>query len=943
MDKRMGRPEKPEGPGPRGPQGQFERPGMGQASQKRMERTVMILFSFYHFGVLNEGIYLDSTWTSREILLVIAFFGLSVMFFISQIFDFHRRLGIYTFLMFCNLSVYSLHSKDLGAMMMQFAVVVVVVGVCGFVDLTNITFFFLIFLTLYHGAILKSFDLRDRNDANQVATILFNILLVIFLVRFWVKKRSESGARLGRVIADLTSAQRSKDDFMANVSHEIRTPINTISGMSDILLNETNPERMRDEIYAIQVAGHSLMGVVSDILDFSELQSGRIEVVEDTYDITSTINDIINSSRPLFDKSNLEFVVDIDQNLPKTMIGDERKIRRIVMNLLSNAFKFTKEGGVRLNVGFRKENYGINLVLTVIDTGIGMDEQSVEKLFSTYNQVDASRTRKEGGVGLGIAITNALVTSMGGVMTTKSRLGHGTTMQVTIPQRVVDESPIIHLENPESYGILIYQSKEKVRSEAMRDAYGEMINHLIAQFGVRAHFCNNLAELKRRMERDVYTHVFIPMNEYREDEAFFEQLGEKMVVTILTDQEEYSEIRNPNLLYITKPLYALPVMSVLNGNRNVRVINREIRNKTFIAPTVEILVVDDNYMNIKVMEGLLKKYQIHVTQALSGYEAVNKIYDLKYDLIFMDHMMPNMDGVETLHAIRAKGDSFCTKVPIVALTANAIAGAREMLIGAGFSEFLEKPVEVSALEHMLLRMLPEEKVKFLQEEEPVAPPVESHVEVQATMKTPNASSAFAVGDLDVETGMAYCGGKDAYLMILEEYAQKGERNWEDIVAYFEAQDWTNYTITIHGIKSSMKTIGAAPLSAMALELEMKGKAGEYQYILEHHAEMLVEYKRVIAEILAYPDFAKYAQKKEAEELLPEIDVTSFEHQIQEFENAMFELDGEKMKAILDELEKYSYCGKNLKSALMNVRHKVEMSDYMSASESLVQEKYRIEK
>jgi HPt (histidine-containing phosphotransfer) domain-containing protein len=309
-------------------------------------------------------------------------------------------------------------------------------------------------------------------------------------------------------------------------------------------------------------------------------------------------------------------------------------------------------------------------------------------------------------------------------------------------------------------------------------------------------------------------------------------------------------------------------------------------------------------------------------------------------------MMPEMDGVETFHRIRQMGGKYCETVPIVALTANAVAGARKMMLSEGFTDFMEKPVECSVLERMLRRLLPQDKVIYVDEDAPVQQEVSQEPE-------PEEEKGFAVGDLDVEQGMVYCGGQDLYIDILKEYAAKGSGNWEPVEELFEAGDWKNYVISVHAVKSSMLAIGAKPLSDLAKALELEGKAEHIDYIREHHAEMIMEYKRVIGEICAYFSMEQGSTEiKEQEDgktegteaemkELPALAEEEFDAAVIELEDAMYDLDGNQMLKVLDRLGAYSYYGTPMKEALAPVRHKVEMSDFMSAVEAVLRLKDRI--
>ena len=475
-------------------------------------------------------------------------------------------------------------------------------------------------------------------------------------------------------------------------------------------------------------------------------------LVEEPYNITSTINDIMNMALARKEGKNLELIVDCEAVMPCGMVGDEQKIRRAVMNVVDNAIKFTKEGAVILTINTRKEAYGVNLSVTVKDTGIGMEEKNIEKLFSSFNQVDTKRNRQEGGIGLGLAITEALVGKMGGFITVKSAPGRGTEMQIVIPQKVVDRTPIISLHNPEKIRVAYYINMEKYDFAAIREGYASTIRHIAEQLQIACRPCKNLQELKRYLEKEKFSHVFISWEEYCEGKEYFEKISKEMNV-VLVKERENGENADSGMYYIYKPFSVLSIAAVLNGEHVVQSMEGGRRmDGRFIAPQANILVVDDNVMNLRVVEGLLRPYQIKVFAAGSGKEALDKIESMDFDFVFMDHMMPEMDGVETLHRIRQKPGKYFQEVPVIALTANAIGGAREMFLAEGFADFVAKPIELSVLERVLRRHIPEQKIIKVEEAQTALEGLESLPAYAGGWKAAGSAGALHDGSADGGSG-----------------------------------------------------------------------------------------------------------------------------------------------------------------------------------------------
>ena len=699
------------------------------------------------------------------------------------------------------------------------------------------------------------------------------------------------------------------------------------------------------------------MGVVSDVLDFSELQSGKMDLEEEAYNITSTINDVINMTMVRKGEKKIELIVDCDANIPCALLGDEKKIRRVIMKLVDNAIKFTTDGFVSISVGYRKESYGINLVVAIKDTGIGMKEESLEKLFTSFNQVDSSRNRQEGGIGLGLAISHALVQKMGGAITVRSESGKGSIVQFVVPQKVLDETPIASIRDKENINVATYIDMEQFDMTEIRDEYSANIMHMVEQLKGRCHVCRNFAELQRREKNEGFTHIFISIVEYLQEKEYFNELALRTKVIVVLERSDEQYVTSPFVLKIYKPFYILTVVSVLNGLSNTQGIEYTHTARKFVTKDAHILVVDDNRINIRVIEGFLEEYKIRVSIALSGQEALDKITSQNYDFVFMDHMMPEMDGVEALHRIRQKVGNYYQRVPIVALTANAVAGSREMLLAEGFNDFLEKPVERSVLERVLKRNLPPEKIvykdtdnsdnnenkqKIEQQIENEQNPVKENASAHVTYTEVEASSETASEELDylqilesegldVQKGILYCNGEELYLEILSGYCGECDELREQAEELFLKEDWKNYTITVHGMKSSMRSIGALEISDMAKELEFAGKENRIEYILDNHEKLMEEYNKLFERLRKY-QWLSANEDEDNKETLPELSEEEFDKILEDMENAMYTLDESWLMGIVDGLEKYQYHGTPLKTLLVPVRRKIEMSDYISAVE-----------
>lgn len=530
------------------------------------------------------------------------------------------------------------------------------------------------------------------------------------------------------MLEEVVRANEAKSQFLANMSHEIRTPINGILGMDSVLLKECHDENLREYAKNIQSAGQSLLSIINDILDISKIESGKMEILTIRYQLFSVLNDCYNLTKIKLQNKPVSFIMQINEKLPSWLYGDEVRIRQIINNFLSNAVKYTKEGNITFELDFEeKTDEQILLVITVRDTGIGIKEEDLGKLFESFTRIEEKRNRNIEGTGLGLNLTKNLVNLMGGEVFAESTYGKGSCFTAKIPQKIADAKPI-------------------------------------GDFGKR--------------------------------------------------YQQYLSTSDDDKL-------------------------------SFLAPDAKILVVDDVTMNLKVVEGLLKATKIQIDTAVSGSECLECVKTTPYQMIFLDHMMPEMDGLETLEHMKNLADNPNAQTPVIMLTANAIVGAKEEYIEAGFTDYLTKPIRETELLEMILKYLPEELVC-----ENGGQGIEKSQDAQ-DMEQPEAGGEGAeplqrleqLEGLDVKTGLTYCmNEEDFYIEMLQEFLQADKAS--QLKHFLAEEDWDNYRTTVHALKSTSLTIGAAHLSGEAKALEMAAKEGNMDYIRSHHDGVMDEYKEL---------------------------------------------------------------------------------------------------
>ena len=597
-------------------------------------------------------------------------------------------------------------------------------------------------------------------------------------------------------------ASLAKSSFLAQMSHEIRTPMNAILGMTELLMHENTTDTVLGYTVDIRNACRGLLAIINDILDISKIESGKLEVVPARYHISSLLVDVVSIIKTRADKKVISFVVNIDSTIPSEFYGDELRIKQVLINLLTNAVKFTHEGQITFTVSGKMEDDACQLTFAVTDTGMGVKSEDIQKIFVMFQQVDTKRNRNIEGTGLGLSISKQLVEMMGGSLDVESELGVGSTFTVTIRQKIVNRQPVASLKHPDRNSVLVYEN---------RPAYLSSIIYALDSLGCRHKICSNRSELHNLLETFTYDCIFISSLYISTVQNIILQKQPKAVLVVVNaDDNSYSK---GNVISVSMPIHCLHLANILNHGyrgRGTRANNAHVAE--IIAPKAKVLVVDDNAVNLKVAAGIMKLYKIQADTASNGIRAVEMVQETDYDLIFMDHMMPKMDGIDTTIAIRALGEQY-SRIPIVALTANAVSGVKEMFKAEGLNDFLSKPIEMSKLDAILKKWLP----KHTQEsrEEPAL-----------------AKGAYCeISGLDTQKGIRNSGGiAEYYTEILSIYATDSKNRLAEMERFHKEGNIKALTICIHAVKSASANIGADELADMAMKLEDAGKIGHTEYI-----------------------------------------------------------------------------------------------------------------
>ena len=547
-----------------------------------------------------------------------------------------------------------------------------------------------------------------------IATLGFLALLIFNSIVMMLYNR-----RLAEAAQQANQANEAKSNFLSTMSHDIRTPMNAILGLNEMVLRDSDDNNIRMYSESIRNAGNTLLGIINDILDFSKIEAGKMEIINVDYSSASLLNDLVNMVQNKAEEKGLSFDLDIDENIPMILNGDEIRIKQIIINILSNAVKYTHQGSITFSVHSRKHqdkpDYAI-LSVSVADTGIGIKAEDLVKLFVAFERIDEKTNRNIEGTGLGMTIVQRFLEMMGSRLEVESEYGKGSVFSFELEQKVVRWEPIGDFE------------------EAFR----------------------------RSLNERIYYH------------------------------------------------------------------------EKFTAPEARVLVVDDTPVNLTVFASLLKRTGLQIDKAESGDECISLFSDRHYDVIFLDHMMPNKDGIETLKEMKTIKDTPNTGTPVICLTANAISGMREMYTNAGFDDYLTKPIDAEKLEMMLLKYLPKDKVTL----------VADSGAADETDDYEIPDFLHDLKELDIDSGLAYCGDGEDYMLALKMYSDSAMQKADEIEGYWAARDIKNTTIKVHALKSASRAVGALELGEFAARLEQAGKNEEEDTLDRELGELISRYRQL---------------------------------------------------------------------------------------------------
>lgn len=740
----------------------------------------------------------------------------------------------------------------------------------GFAFLLALLLFTFEYCFLYSGIFLSKGDaVYYIGDAlhfsglviSFVGTAFFIIMLIYIQEKFYLYQQLKIRCSSRKI----ERAGTAKRQFLTNMSYEIRTPMNSIINLSEIMLKKEQDGEARSDINTIRSAAYDLLSIIDDVLTYARIDAGDMHLIKTAYSFEKLVKGIVRAISEELQKKKLSLDMKIDGNIPKEVLGDSVAIRQVFLYLLFISIDFTASGRIVLEIRCEKDiEAGIaTFYCTVADTGKGLSQIDIQSLFGMYETYDSRQSSNLKGVGLKFTVCKEVLAMMQGDIKVESIEGIGLSTTFSFRQEIVDASPMIRLESEDKPSVLIYTDNDTGIAKWQ---------DIMETFDVRPVYCRNYYGFDHAIQEKHFDFIFVP------DEVY-ENLSN--IISLYRCEEYTYVIAEYGAVYgdygkcrpIYRPFSCITVSTVLNHRWNREDYKKSALEGTFTAKNARVLVVDDNAVNLKVAAGIFSKYGIDIAVATSGEDSIRKMESEKYDLVLMDMVMPDLGGDEVLRLIRAKEEHYYKELPFVALTAQNGANVREEMLELGFQEYLAKPIKRRYLEKCLQEFLPEGLIERVKAKEGRDGKENDKSAGKDVVKKPESG-------LNTHKGLLNIGfNQEAYAAILNTYYMEGMKYLRLLPDLLEVGDIQLFTTDVHGIKSSSAAIGAMEVSELFKELEFAGKAGDTDTIVRKFDTYLDKFRLILEEVKTYlisnnsfsdTESDLHPEEREAEEMTGEM-------------------------------------------------------------------------
>ncbi len=751
----------------------------------------------------------------------------------------------------------------------------------------------------------------------------------IFILIYQTVNYSKTKDQLNESRRTIESARYNKSRFLANVTHEIRTPMNAIIGMNELILREDLDADSRELAENIKSSSNQLLKIINNILEFSKLDSNKMDLYPLKYDFKTLMTEIIDAVSNEYANENIEFLAKIDPNIPRILFGDSIRIKQVFMYLLFSTVHKLPHSRLSMEVS-GEVDLNTNTVMlsgTISESGFGLSEVEIEAMLSAYTKYDSRQKSDYKGMGLELSICKEILELMGGSLSIKSVPGVGMSVYFEFLNYIIEDNPIVRVSQLNDYNILIY-TKNPEDQDIWIDILG--------QFQLYPNFVTGPNAFRQSIENRRYTHIFI-------DDMFYPMLKDTIKsaqisneIYVLTEAGSiYSDFDNCKIL--RRPMTSICVGDALNNAWNEANYKLAQKKEAITYPEGKIIIVDDSIVNLKVLEGMLQTFRVNIAKCKSGAEALEILSKEEFDLIILDQRMPEMDGIELLHLIR-KLDNANAIVPILCATADFGPEVSRMLLNEGFQDYLAKPVRKFYLERMLRKYMPEELAVNILIDDISTPAVPD--EKAAAKESEKPADTKDPKDIDFNVGLTNVGGMmEAYASVVNAYYREGKNKAELVPRLLADNDIDNYVVEVHALKSSSAAIGADAMSVMFRELEFAGKAKNIEFIEGHSSHVFDVFSQVLDVVRDYLEKNNIFEAED-DDVQPEGEETEFDDDL--IDELIDDLSKFNIKATenkVGEITSVNY-GNEINKTFSDIKKCLEVFDYHKAKELLTELKRR---
>lgn len=755
-------------------------------------------------------------------------------------------------------------------------------------------------------------DMSDGIPFSIIPAAVGSIFVIVF--QTIIAKRTQASLLESRRIIE--EARYNKSRFLANMTHEIRTPMNSIVGMNELILREDLDPESKELAENIRSSSNHLLKIINNILEFSKLDSAKMELFPQKYDFAQLMTEIINSVSNEYASDDTEFTAKIDPNIPKTLFGDCIRIKQVFLYLLFASLHKIPHSRISLEVSGDVDVTTNSVLLNckISESGFGLSEVEIDAMLSAYTRYDSRQKSDFKRMGLELSICKEILELMGGTLRINSVEGVGMSVSFEFINYIIEDIPLVRISSVNDYNILVYS-----KNSSEQDIW----NDILASFQLYPNFVSGPNAFRQAIENKRYTHIFI-------DDMFYPILEDTIKTSGIMDDtyviteagSVYSDFDSCKIL--RKPMTSICVSDALNNTWNEEEFKVSQKREAVKYPEGKVLIVDDSLVNLKVLEGMLEIFDIHITKCKSGPAALKVLADNEFDLIILDQRMPEMDGVELLHLIR-KLENTNAIIPIICATADFGPEVSKLLLNEGFQDYLAKPIRKFYLERMLREYMPVElAVNFVVEDDTAGKHAEKGSE--EVKKNPLI--------VDFDNGLANVGGNvPAYASVLNAYYKEGINKVDEIPELLSAENYNDYVVNVHAMKSSSAAIGAQGLSLLFKELEFAGRANNIEFISTHTENVINIFSKVLEKVYGY--LINNGMLAEEEESLPEGDTTELDSSI--VDSIITALSLYNIKESEDKVKEMAGTnyGDEINRLVKEIKKSMDFFDYKKAKELLV--------